>query len=64
MQIPFSRSGGGLLVMKESPLVRGKVLVNYHPQPAGGIWVQTGLKGEVVLCFLCETNSVFDRARV
>lgn len=35
----------------------------YHPQPAEGYLVLTGLKGKVVLCNLCETNEIFDRVR-
>lgn len=34
-----------------------------NPQCAEGYLVLTGLKGKVMLCSLCETNSIFDRAR-
>lgn len=65
--IPFSGSDGGLLVMKEPPLVliHGKrENAKYHPQPAEGYLVLKGLKGKVALCNLCEANGAFVRERV
>lgn len=53
-------------MVKESPLVliHGKrESAKYRPQPAEGYLVLTGLKEKVVLCNLCETNGISDRAR-
>lgn len=64
--IPFSGSGRGLLVMKESPLVliHGKrKSAKYSPQPAEGYLVLTSLKGKALLRNLSETNGIFDRVR-